>query len=438
MFSSNLNEGLTRYNTPPSNTSLEQQSMENKYNDNVFRKNIEMIKNIYNSKNSALPDPPASPATEDYLTLGLQLSLPAPADDGVKQQPAGSFDAVKEILDSMLIAWFEAIAADEDTRHRLYAVSRDLIQEFADFTDASPTGHASSLGDDIDTTPPELKSVIRAGKLIDKVLLDIAINLLANGHDDYFSTPALLFSAGGESDIGSAHTHLLENVQWFKDIARKKLVRLAPGQKLMMPLLSLSVGQPGQYPSGSHFSAILAVRVAGGFRFNIFDSNDDADQHTDKERLIDELIEQPSHNELFYYGQQFQWYNDCGIHTYNFFRLCCAAPDGVVSETTAMQKVFEDYIANLTTIQDRLHGDTAASSSLLRIYFALDCIRTGYTGNLYNDPCLLSQIYDSQEPDTTTQEERACFNRIDSLWSRLRRSSSFNLNAWTRRKNSES
>jgi len=207
---------------------------------------------------------------------------------------------------------------------------------------------------------------------------------------------------------------------------------LHPGQKLMIPLHCLDFNASGLSPSSSHISPVVALRIDQGFKFYLFDSWDSAERNEYKENLINSLIDNNSYREFFYHGMRFQWENDCAIHTYNFFRLCTLSAEYLFNAEDGTHLLFRQYVDNLEKLKQTVNHDTQAASSLLRIFFVLDCMKTGYQDE-YNNIEELQQIYDPDN-ESPPEDEIAPASCFSYLWDSLRHNSCFNSRHGERRR----
>lgn len=363
----------------------------------------------------------------DYLTLTLNnphLTMPSTVEplDMTSCQTHRTFF-------SLLADWLSLAEVDEPTKNWLYSLALVLIDEH----DARQSGaHAVRAATDNVTVPDDLKSIITAAITVETYIIDQAIYLLSKTSSDFFSTPTLLYQSNNDPFHDQPNRYLQAQANTFSELARAKLSRLHPGQKLMIPLHCLDFNANGLSPSSSHISPVVALRIDQGFKFYLFDSWESAKRNEYKENLINSLIDNNSYREFFYHGKTFQWENDCAIHTYNFFRLCTLSAQYLFNAEDGTHLLFRQYVDNLEKLKQTVNHDTQAASSLLRIFFVLDCMKTGYQDE-YNNIEELQQIYD---PDNGSppEDEIAPANCFSYLWDSLRHNSCFSSRHGERRR----
>jgi len=240
--------------------------------------------------------------------------------------------------------------------------------------------------------PSELAKIIPTSYLMDRTLLDTAVQLLVGGREGVLSTSTLLYNPNDHKKPFKVASYLNPISGLWKNKAKEKLKRLIPGQKLMIPVLSTSIHPITEQATNGHFSAILAIKTAAGYKFYIFDSNSSPGMD-DKEILIKALTEDKGKHPIFYFQQPFQYHNDCGFHTYNFFKLCIAAPACAFDQHQIMGNIFSNYIRHLNILNNHLYEGQKTTSFLLRLKFAVDCIKNGYTAGLQNTNAINEKLY---------------------------------------------
>ncbi len=270
------------------------------------------------------------------------------------------------------------------------------------------------------TIPPELAGIIPANRLMERTILDAAIQLLALGKEVFLSTTSLLYNPHDNRDPLNVADYLKEVSRLWKDNATEKLNRLIPGQKLMIPIQSTSIDNATQQATDGHFSAILAIKTTEGLRFYIFDSSSSSDMENNKEMLIKTLIAQDVKYSVDYFQRSFQSINDCGFHTYNFFKLCINSPSCTFDNPQIMVAIFDKYVETLTELNKTLDEVNRASSYLLRLHFVLDCIRNGYTPGLQDTEEMISQLYRPLGGGEPSGAEKQDPRRSATLWRNLR------------------
>ncbi|NDL63588.1 hypothetical protein [Acerihabitans arboris] len=408
----------------------------------IFNENIDFTKPIFQTKHCALQNAFHPPPEEDYLSLCVKGCV----EDGsahalrptsyIHQVAASRNTRERGIFNFMLNHWLQLLKEDinDEIKKKLSSLVRLFLYEHEiSHYSGSPAEHALPCAQQA-VLPGELRPIVSAGNLIDRTLLDTLIYLLLKKDDTYHCTSSLIYKCQSKANLNALPKHLREAADKSLSLAQKKLGMLTIGQKLIIPLLTLNSEKEESCSPDGHFSAVLAVKKPQGFEFNIFDSNDPNEENKEKEILIDRLIETSSSNEIRYFGRQFQFNNDCAIHTYNFFRLCIYAPAQTVSSAENMHALLNNYIKNIERLNELLEGNTAATSQLLRILFVLDGIKSGYRQGLVDDPQLLCLIYGVDEP---TGPDTVAINRSASLWQRLRRGSSLTSRPWKKRSTSD-
>ncbi len=331
----------------------------------------------------------------------------------------------RDMFFCLLGDWLTLANTDEDTKIKLHNVGRVLINQYQ--TKYADTRRKQEGTDNIEE-PDNLMTIARAATTVGTYIIDKAIFLLSKANNGFFPTPTLFYQSNGSPFDDQQHSHIEKHATTFKDLARIKLTRLQPGQKLMIPLCCLDIDHNQVNPAGSHISSVLALRTDAGFKFYLFDSLDTAERNEYKENLINSLIEDIAYREFFYHGMAFQWENDCAIHCYNFFRLCTLSPECMFSAPDGMRLLFGQYVANIEKLKTTLQDNTHAASSLLRIFFVLDCIKNGYRDG-YDGIDDLQEIYDLPD-ESPAEDEMASVGCFNNFWGRLRSNAYLKLPAW--------
>ncbi|MEA9390400.1 hypothetical protein SJI19_07565 [Acerihabitans sp. TG2] len=349
----------------------------------------------------------------DYLTLTLSNAHVMMASTVERLDMTSS--QTRRTFFSLLADWLSLAEVDEPTKNKLYNLALVLIDEH----ETRQSGvHVACAATDHVTIPGELKMITTAAITVETYIIDQAIYLLSKTHRDFFSTPTLLYQSNSDPFHDQPNHYLKAQANTFSELARANLSRLQPGQKLMIPLHCIDINPSGLSPSSSHISPVVALRIDQGFKFYLFDSWESAERNEYKENLINSLIVNNMYREFFYHGMAFQWENDCAIHTYNFFRLCTLSAEYLFSTADGTHLLFRQYVDNLEKLKEKVNHDTLAASSLLRIFFTLDCIKTGYQDQ-YHDIGGLLQIYDPQN-ESPPEEAAASANCFNDLWDSLR------------------
>jgi len=358
----------------------------------------------------------------DYLTL--TLSKPHGVVEGAWEE-SGISSRAGDVFFCLLADWLTLADADENAKNTLHNLGLALFSDY----ETKQSGTQVVLTTTNNTAiPQDLGAIAEAAQPVETYIIDKAIHLLAKNNDAFFSTPTLLYQSNDSFSHHSPHPHIEIQATAFKKLARRNLTHLKPGQKLMIPLYCLDIDDNWVNPTGSHISSVLVLRTEQAFKIYIFDSLYGSEHNEYKENLINSLIEDNMYREFFYLGAMFQAENDCAIHCYNFFRLCTLASEAMFSEPKGMGLLFYQYVKNVKKLAATLNNDAPAASSLLRIFFVLDCIKSGYQAK-EDDMDELQEIYklfNEGPPD----EEAAPVNCFNSCWRRLRRNSYLRLPTW--------
>ncbi len=268
--------------------------------------------------------------------------------------------------------------------------------------------------------PPALASISCICQPMDRQILDIATLLLTMDKKDIFFSSTLLYNENEALDPFNLGSFLKGETDLFKNNAKEKLKRLIPGQKLLFPILSTSIHNSTKRATDGHFSAILAIKTTQGYRFTLFDSNSTPGTHDNKSQLIRCLIEPGEEVEITTLRQPFQYHNDCGLHTYNFFKLCITAHPAAFEEPKLMREQFENYIIQLEVRNLGLHEGRRTTSFLLRLLFALDCMLNGYIDGLENREDMHKLLYQPLAVSVPVVFERNNTRSFPTLWNNLR------------------
>lgn len=441
MLNYNLNsDNIYRENMIHDKTSLHLDTVDSQ-NEAKFNQHIDHIKEIYRTKYLSTPKSRLHGHENDYLTACVNQSahLPPclpPRNNQVRLSP----DSLqRNIFGFLLNQWFQLNheSIGDNIRIKLMQCVLYFLHEYEKtHYSGTPDGNPVPL-EQAFTLPSELEDILPSGILVEKVLLEAMIYLLSQEKANFSCTPALLYDHQRNRNRRHGQKYLEEDREKRFNIAQAKLKNLSVGHYLMMPLLSLDTGEDGLMSLTGHFSAILVEKTMKGFVFNIIDSFDSGTENEDKEKLIKLLNDCPNENEIRYFGSQFQFNNDCGIHMYNFFSLCIRAPSATLSEAGKFRQMIDRYILNIHALK-LLHGkESSATSRLLRIFFVLDGLKSGYSRGMADDFNLLNKIYQVDESVASGAVARG-LTRSASFWQRLRRSSSLTFRSWNRRCKSDS
>ncbi|WP_413729373.1 hypothetical protein [Sodalis sp. RH22] len=402
------------------------------YDHKKFTENINFIKEIYRAKYQPTTNITPHAFVNDYLTVCVDASSDSPPclparNHEIRPSPD---TCQRNLFRFMLNTWFQWYEADVEAniKIKLTQCMRLFLHEYENYHYSGTPLSDHAMLEQTFVLPEELKCILPPGVFVEKIILETMIYLLSQEKTDFFCTPTLLYGHQANRINNHFPLYLREDTQKRFHIARVRMETLAIGHYLMMPLLSMQRGEDGVLSQGDHFSAILVEKKSRGFVFNIFDSYDSGEENEDKEKLLDALIDESSDNEIRYFGQQFQFNNDCSIHTYNFLRLCTLAPSAALSEQHQIRQMTERYILNIKSLQQLLGRDDNATSQMLRTFFVLDGIKSGYTQGMTHDFELLGKIYDVQEGGAVAGNA----TRPPGFWQRLRRNPSLTLRPWKR------
>ncbi len=270
------------------------------------------------------------------------------------------------------------------------------------------------------TIPKALAPMTHTYHPMDRQVLDTAIHLLVVDKEGIFFSSTLLYSENEAIDPFDLGKYLKDESVLFKNNAKEKLKRLVPGQKLLFPILSTSLNNSTQRAADGHFSAVLAVKTTEGYHFTLFDSNSPPDTNDNKSALIKCLIGPGEEAKIITLRQPFQYSNDCGLHTYNFFKLCLSAHYAARDEPKLLGEMFENYIVHLETLDIVLQAGRRTTSSLLRFQFVLDCMINGYVDGLQDRDDMLELLYKPQAYDMPVVFEKKNTRPAPTLWNNLR------------------
>ncbi|TKI06950.1 hypothetical protein [Martelella alba] len=252
--------------------------------------------------------------------------------------------------------------------------------------------------------PATLLEILPADTMIESAVLDIALHLLTDRAGNFCSTATVIFNPQNKTapfHISSRQKHVQTEALSAKRLAREKLAQMLPGQKLLIPLLSVIYPSTAYSTFVGHFSAAIAIKTGQGYRFCIFDSKNSPEIYDDIKPMITQLIDlkkgEKCHICLF--CDAFQYNNDCGIHTYNFFKLCITAPEEFFYNSAPLAKLFREYVAKQHVMNATLYDNTRAASRLLRMRFMLDCIHDGYNDGLLSNLQILTRFHQGDATD---------------------------------------
>lgn len=440
MRNDNLNNAnVYRGNMLPDKTPIHRDTVDSQNNDK-FDQHIDLIKEIYRTKYQ--PKQYRLLGHEnDYLTACVKKSANLPPCLPPRNNEVGLSPDSRQrtILGFLLKQWFQLNKESNGENISIKPEQCELyfLHEYEKtHYSGTPVGNPVPFQQAF-TLPTELEDILPSGILVEKVLLETMIYLLSQEKENFLCTPALLYDRQRNRNKRHGQKYLEEDREKRFDIAQARLKNMSVGHYLMMPLLSLDTGEDGLISLTGHFSAILVEKTMTGLVFNIIDSFDSGTENEDKEKLIKSLNNFPNENEIRYFGNKFQFNNDCGIHMYNFFSLCIRAPAATLSEAGKFRLMIDRYIQNIHALK-QLHGnESSATSRMLRIFFVLDGLKSGYRRGMADDFNLLNKIYQVDESGASGVVARG-LTRSASFWQRLRRSSSLTFRSWNRRCKSDS
>ena len=366
---------------------------------------------------SVLPAKESVPVDiSDNISLGMQLLDIMRRAGQWEQAWEGIIESAGQVLDALSRREITLDTLEYNQKARLYGLALSCIS-VPETTSA--LAYLEKWQSNIQQTlaiPDELARFFPAKALIESTLLDIAVQLLAKHKAHFITTTTLFYNPDDRHDPFNVPTHLEEAAKLWKHNAQAKLNQLLPGEKLMIPILSTSADPVTQEAIDGHFSAVLAVKCTDNYRFYIFDSMSSPGTSDNKCILIRHLVRDGRKHPICILRDCFQYNNDCGVHTYNFFKLCLDAPADAFSDFATLTALFSAYVEKQYFENLICNEDTLACSRLLRLRFVLDCIRNGYTPGLQDNPQLIERLYRRIEnveiPPASERNPSLCWRNI--------------------------
>ncbi|XBS69345.1 hypothetical protein ABK905_23385 [Acerihabitans sp. KWT182] len=296
---------------------------------------VDIIVGLWSKYLAAATDPSSAADNCNSVLMGMKLCERIYAEQSTEIK-ARINESAAQLFYAAASRQLDLDPLDTRTKSRLCAMALSHIEANCIFDDSALIDDFSMNISHFLAIPLELAKIIGLRRLMNKTLLDAAIQLLAKDKPEFISTTTLLYNPHNSANPLDV-AYLTEAAVLWKDNAKKKLKQLLPGQKLMIPVQSSPIDLEAQRVMDGHFSAILAVKTTEGHRFYIFDSNSSPDTKDNKSQLIRYLIEEGEKNRVFFLRQPFQYHNDCGLHTFNFLNYASPPPQGPLTRPASLR-----------------------------------------------------------------------------------------------------
>lgn len=413
MFHVNINQHLLHNVVPVQDIELltPEQQLRSRFEKADLGSRVDIIHHLWRQPSASLAAACDGPDISQNILTGLKLY------DMIGCNGQAELVSAK-LNDTALLVFIDAAQGrirldnlDAKMKARLFAMACRCIELPENESGRRFVEHRHHYLQNLLSIPQELDLVIDDNTVIEYALIDIAVDLLAAAHENFQSTTTLFYNPEKGQTALVVAQYLQELAEVSIDNALRKLALLNPGQKLMIPVMSSPFDHNTRKACDGHFSAVLAVKTDKGYHFSIFDSKSDPGE-SDNINLVIGYIMQflasmkglnriPDY-QISDYRQFFQSNADCGIHTYNFFKLCVETPDKVFDDGNSNKAItnnFENYILHHNYAKLALKEDIDAAGKLLRIKFMLDCIKNGYVANMLLDEQIHSRLYTRIVPD---------------------------------------